>query len=141
MYKAFCKVVAAVAVVCLLCMNAGATGPAPTLVPYDDAKVEMAAILRASGSFNVTVKPYARTKGDTDFPLEAGETVRIYATYSPDSANLDFGLVDTDGVFHYASAENGNVDTTFEVPESGNYRLGIKNNWGQTVKVSGFVKY
>lgn len=134
---------AAVVVIFCICMNAVAIGPetANVIPSYDDTQVEMAAILRASGSFNVSVAPYARAKGDTDFPLEAGETVRIYATYSPESASLDFGLVDPDGVFHYVSAENGSVDTTFEIPESGNYRLGIKNNSGQTVKVSGFVKY
>lgn len=101
----------------------------------------MTSISRASGSFNVSVAANARAKGDTDFPLEAGETVRIYATYSPESASVDFGLVDPDGVFHYVTAENGSVDTTFEIPESGNYRLGIKNNSGYTVTVAGFVKY
>ncbi len=141
MYKAFRRGIVAVTVVCCLCMNAGAAVVESTYPPYNKDSVEMAAILRASSSFNVSVKPYARAKGDTDFPLEAGETVRIYATYSPDSASLDFGLVDPDGVFHYVNAKNGNVDTTFEVPESGNYRLGIKNNSGQTTKVSGFVKY
>lgn len=141
MYKAFRKVLAAVAVVCCLCANAGATAPESPLVPYDGAEVEMVSILRASGSFNVSVNPYARAKGDTDFPLEAGESVRIYATYSPDSARVDFGLVDPDGVFHYVSTEDGSVDTTFEVPTRGNYRLGIKNNSGYMVQVSGFVKY
>ena len=141
MYKAFRKILAAVAVICCLCVSAGATAPELPIVPDDGAEVETVAILRASGSFNVSVNPYARAKGDTDFPLEAGETVRIYATYSPDSASMDFGLVDPDGVFHYVSAENGSFDETFEVPESGNYRLGIKNNSGQTVKVSEFVRY
>lgn len=141
MYKAFRKSLAVVATICCLCVSAGATAAESIAVPYDDTAVEMTSILRASGSFNVSVNPYARAKGDTDFPLEAGETVRIYATYSPESASVDFGLVDPDGVFHYVSAENGSFDETFEVPESGNYRLGIKNNSGQTVKVSGFVKY
>ena len=50
MYKVFRKVMAVVAVVCCLCMNAGATGSEPIAIPYDDAKVESAAILRASGS-------------------------------------------------------------------------------------------
>ena len=141
MYKAFCKRMAVIAVICCLCVSAGATEVEAIAVSYDDTVVEMETISRASGSFNVSVNPYERAKGDTDFPLEAGETVRIYATYSPDDASLDFGLVDPDGVFHYVSAENGSFDETFEVPESGNYRLGIKNNSGQTVKVSGFVKY
>jgi len=114
MYKAFRKVLAAAAVVCCLCVSAGATAPELPIVPYDGAEVETVAILRASGSFNVSVNPYARAKGDTDFPLEAGETVRIYATYSPDSASMDFGLVDPGGVFHYVSAENGSFDETFD---------------------------
>ena len=44
MYKVFRKVMAVVAVVCCLCMNAGATGSEPIAIPYDDAKVESAAI-------------------------------------------------------------------------------------------------
>lgn len=141
MYRAFRKVLAAVTLICCLCMNAEATGPELTSVPYGGNSLEMTTILRASGSFNVSVNPYTRAKGNTDFPLEAGETVRIYATYSPETASVDFGLVDPDGVFHYVSAKNGSIDMTFEIPESGNYRLGIKNNSGQIVKVSGFVKY
>ena len=141
MCKAFRKVMAAAVVICCLYMNAGAIGPEPPVTPYDDVKVESAAILRASGSFNTSVKPYSRAKGNTDFPLEAGETVRIYVTYSPESASVDFGLVDPDGIFHYLRAENGVFDKTFEIPESDNYRLGIKSNSGETVRISGFVKY
>ena len=87
------------------------------------------------------MEPYSNTRGDEEFHLEEGETVRIYATYSPQNVCLDFGLIAPDGVFHYVSAEDGTIDTTIEVPESGNYRLGIRNNSGNTVKVSGFVKY
>ena len=141
MYKAWCKALAVVVVVCFLCVDAGAKGPELIYRSNDGAIVEMTTTFRAAGSFNVSVKPYARAKGDTDFPLEAGETVRIYATYSPESSSVDFGLVDPEGVFHYIGAENGSFDKTFEVPKSGNYRLGIKNNSSQTVKVSGFVKY
>lgn len=140
MYKDFRNILVVVAIACCLCVNAEAAGT-KAIGAYDSAKLEVNSVLRASGSFNVSVKPHARAKGDTDFPLEAGETVRIYATYSPDSANMDFGLVDPDGVFHYVSAKNGSVDTTFEVSERGNYRLGIKNNSENTVQVSGFVKY
>lgn len=140
MYKDFRNSLVVLALVCCLCMNVEAVGTKATGF-CDGANLEVVSVLRASGSFNVSVNPYARAKGDTDFPLEAGETVRIYATYSPDSANMDFGLLDPDGVFHYVGAKNGSVDTTFEVPERGNYRLGIKNNSGNTVQVSGFVKY
>lgn len=143
MYKALQKIIAVVAIVGCICVNAVAVEfeMANHVLASDETWVEMTSISRASGSFNVSVAANARAKGDTDFPLEAGETVRIYATYSPESASVDFGLVDPDGVFHYVTAENGSVDTTFEIPESGNYRLGIKNNSGYTVTVAGFVKY
>ena len=143
MYKALQKIIAVVAIAGCICVNAVAVEfeMANHVLASDETWVEMTSISRASGSFNVSVAANARAKGDTDFPLEAGETVRIYATYSPESASVDFGLVDPDGVFHYVTAENGSVDTTFEIPESGNYRLGIKNNSGYTVTVAGFVKY
>ena len=116
MHKIFCRVIAAVAIMCCLCLSAGAVETEWTDVSYDSHKVNPTTILRASGSFDKSLKPYSRSQGDTDFPLEAGETVRIYATYSPS-------------------------DASFEIPERGNYRLGIKNNSGRTVSVSGFVKY
>ena len=141
MRKMFYRIVVIFSIFCCLSTSVGAVGMEIEEVHVETGAVETATNMRASGSFNVSVKPYTRGKGDTDFPLEAGETVRIYATYSPESAKMDFGLVDPVGVFHYVSASNGSVDTTIEVPASGNYRLGIKNNSGQTVKVSGFVKY
>ena len=141
MHKIFCIVIAAAAIMCCLCLSAGAVETEWTDVSYDSHKVNPTTILRASGSFDKSLKPYSRSQGDTDFPLEAGETVRIYATYSPSDASLDIGLVGPDGIFHYVSAEGGTFDKTFEIPERGNYRLGIKNNSGRTVSVSGFVKY
>lgn len=100
-----------------------------------------AVITRASGSFNMSIGAHERTRADKELSLEAGETVRIYATYSPDNASMDFGLIDPDGVFHYITVDNGCIDETIEVPERGNYTLAIRNNSSQTVQVSGFVKY
>ena len=39
MYRAFCKVLATVAVICCLCMNAGATGPESTSVYYGKKQI------------------------------------------------------------------------------------------------------
>ena len=141
MYKKMRKAVVLICILWCLCTAASAIYVKPVAVIYDGFNVEMAEVLRATGSFNVSVRPNSRSKGDTDFPLEAGETVRIYAVYSPENASLDFGLVDPNGIFHYLSGEDGVFDKTFEVPQRGNYRLGIKNNSGVTVQVSGFVKY
>lgn len=103
-------------------------------------EMQSAVIMRASGSFSVTIPAHGEIQGNKTFSLESGETVRINASYSP-NASMDFGLIDSDGVFHYVNVTNGSIDTTIQVSESGNYMLGIKNNSAKTVKVSGFVKY
>lgn len=141
MRKFFCRVIATVTIMCCLCMGIEAAKTDVVSYAYTGGGVDSIAILRASGAFDKSLNPYTRSKGDTDFPLEAGETVRIYATYSPSNANLDIGLVGPDGIFHFVSAKSGIFDATFEIPERGNYRLGIKNNSNIIVSIVGFVKY
>lgn len=120
-------------------MSAGAVANS-MFIPADYLTTE-SVTLRASGSFDMTVKAYGNSMADSSFPLESGESVRIYATYSPDTASLDFGLIDSDGVFHYVNAKNGVIDKTIVINERGNYTLAIRNNSGQSVRVVGFVKY
>ncbi len=96
---------------------------------------------RASGSFNMTVPAKSTLKADKSFPLEAGETVTIKATYSPFSASVDFGLVDPDGIFHYLRGSNGTFDKTIKVDKRGNYLFAVRNNSSGSVSVSGFVNY
>ena len=141
MYKIFYRATLIVGIVICLCTSAGAIEKDVAEATYDCAVVETDTIMRATGFFEANLEPYSNTRGDEEFHLEEGETVRICASYSPQNACLDFGLIDPDGVFHYVNVGIGNVDTTFEVPSKGNYRLGIRNNSGSTVKVSGFVKY
>lgn len=97
-------------------------------------------LTRASGSFNMDIPARTKKVADSSFPLSAGETVRIYAVYSP-NVSVDFGLVDDDGVYHYINVTNGIIDKTILISERGNYTLQIRNNSSQTVKVSGFVQY
>lgn len=140
MRKTLRRFMAITGIMICLVTNAGAIDNQERLPSTFDEPV-VASIMRATGSFNIDVRPYTKAKGDTDFPMEAGESIRIRATYSPEDASVDFGLVDPDGIFHYLSAESGVFDETFEIPERGNYRLGIKNNSSQKVSVSGFVNY
>lgn len=121
------------------CNNARATTEVTeTITEYDIAQ---SSIMRATGSFNFSVAANRTTVADKEFPLSSGETVRIRATYDPASANLDFGLVDSNNVFHYISVNEGSIDKTIKVSESDNYRLAVRNNSKTTVKVSGFVNY
>lgn len=94
----------------------------------------------ASGSFNVSIPARSSMSANSSFPLEAGETVRINASYSPD-ASVDFGLVDANGTFYYFNTTTGSIDKTIQVDERGQYTLSIRNNSSETVSVSGYVRY
>lgn len=96
---------------------------------------------RATGSFNMSIAAKTKSLAANSFPLAAGETVTIKASYIPFDASVDFGLVDSDGIFHYFNINDGNIDKTIQVDESGNYTLQVRNNSGVTIKVSGFVNY
>lgn len=95
----------------------------------------------ATRSFSMSIPAKSQVIANTSFPLAAWETVTIKASYSPFSASVDFGLVDSDGVFHYFNVTDGSVDKTIQVNESGDYKLQIRNNSSAEVKVSGFVNY
>ncbi len=96
---------------------------------------------RATESFHITIGANTTLSAQTAFPLAAWETVTINASYSPFSANLDFGLVDSDGTFYYYNISDGSINKSIQVPESGNYTLQIRNNSSVEVEVSGFVNY
>lgn len=99
------------------------------------------AISRASGSFSMSIPANSKVLADSSFSMEAGETVTINASYSPFDASVDFGLVDSDGVFHYFNITDGSIDKTIRIKESGSYTLHVRNNSSTEVKVSGFVNY
>lgn len=139
MRRFLCMVLTGVIMVGCLSTSAGAVGEA-TVTP-EECEVVETAITRATGSFNITIKANSGRSVDTDFPLAAGETVRIRANYTPEDASLDFGLIDPEGVFHYINVKTGSIDKTIEVPENGNYTLAIKNNSSKSVNVTGLVSY
>ncbi len=96
---------------------------------------------RATQSFHITLGAKKTLTADTSFPMAAGETVTITASYSPSSASLDFGLVAPDGSFYYFNETDGSVDRTIQVDETGDYTFQVRNNSYSTVEVSGFVNY
>ena len=95
----------------------------------------------ATNSFSMTISAKTKALADTSFSMMSGETVTIKASYAPFDASVDFGLVDSDGVFHYFNITNGSIDKTMRINKSGKYTLQIKNNSDSEVKVSGFVNY
>lgn len=98
-------------------------------------------ILRATGQFSMEVPAGVIAKANNSFPLEAGEKVTIKATYTPFSASVDFGLITSDGYFHYINVDDGAFDETIEVDKRGNYTFAVMNNSSDTISVSGYVNY
>lgn len=123
----------------MLCTIVSATGTLE--ISHDEFDQNAIINIRATGSFNMSVAPYGKSEADKALPLDAGETVNISAVYSPKDSNLDFGLVDSNGVFHYFTVTDGNIDKTIQISESGNYTFAIRNNSDTAVKVSGFLRY
>lgn len=99
------------------------------------------AIPVATNSFSMSIPANTKSLANSSFSLMAGETVTIKASYAPFDASVDFGLVDSDGVFHYINITIGSIDETIQINRSGKYTLQVRNNSDGEVKVSGFVNY
>lgn len=136
MKKVICTVLAMACILGNLCTAANAAE-----LPLDTESVLGEAVPLASNSFNIGIEAKHYRKADVVFSMAAGETVRIRANYSPESASVDFGLVDEEGVFHYIDTKTGSIDETIQVPENGNYTFAIRNNSTSTVRVTGIVTY
>lgn len=98
-------------------------------------------IARASGKFSMDVPGNTAIKADSSFPLEVGEKVTIKASYSPFSANVDFGLIAPDGLFYYVNVSDGSVNQTIEVTQRGFYTFAVRNNSKNSISVSGYINY
>lgn len=95
----------------------------------------------ATNSFNMTVSANTATKATTTFPLVAGETVTIKASYAPFSASVDFGVIAPDGLFYGINTSTGSFDKTIQVTQTGQYTMAVKNNSSTAISVSGYVQY
>lgn len=133
MKRFFCMVLACIAVVGCLSVNAGAVA--------DVEEETSAVIVRATNRFSADIPGDSLYTNDKSFPLSAGETITISATYTPRSASVDFGFIAPDGLFYSVSGKNGSVDKTIQVSQRGDYTLAIRNNSSNTISVSGFVNY
>lgn len=95
----------------------------------------------ATESYSINIPAKTKLSANTSFPLAAGETVTIKASYSPFSASVDFGLIAPNGTYYYFNITNGSIDKTIQVSEGGDYIFQIRNNSETEVRVVGFVNY
>ena len=73
--------------------------------------------------------------------MGADETVTINCSFNPASASLDFGLIDSDNVFHYINVTGGSINETIHIDERGDYTFAIRNKSSVSVSVVGFLNY
>ena len=126
--KAFCMAFA-----CMVLISGFA--PRAEAVSAEPDAVEI--VERSSGQVSANMLSLA----DSDFFLEAEETVSIRASYSPKSASVDFGLIAPDGLFYSSNTENGSISVTFSIGQRGYYTLAVRNNSSNEISVSGYVNY
>ena len=71
----------------------------------------------------------------------ARQVITINCSYSPASANMDFGVIAPDGYFYFLNVEGGSINQSIRVSQSGSYAVAVRNNSSYTVSVVGFVTY
>lgn len=132
-----------VVLVCVLTVGALAipAGAAESVSNAPESVTMNQATPFATNSFSMSIPAKTKSLANNSFSLMAGETVTIKASYAPFDASVDFGLVDSDGVFHYFNITDGSIDKTIQISNSGKYTLQVRNNSDSEVKVSGFVNY
>ncbi len=107
----------------------------------DQLQANNSIVLRATGHFDIDVPAKTLRKAGTSFSMEYGETVTIKASYTPFSANVDFGLIDSKGDFYHFTETDGSVDRTIRISSRGKYTFAVRNNSSYEISVSGYVNY
>lgn len=96
---------------------------------------------RATGGVEATIQPDTIIRIGTPLPMAAGELVTINCTYSPRTADVDFGLITPSSDFIFVRGEDGDCSRTIQVGQTGNYYFAVRNNSSRTVEVLGYVYY
>ena len=103
--------------------------------------IDVTSVLRAVGSVEFTVRPGTIARVSSPLSLEPGDEVTINCIYTPRNADVDFGLIAEDNIFHFISGDNGSIQKTIEVNKMGNYYFAVRNNSDDTIEVMGYVYY
>ena len=129
----FCPLLVLALVISCFCASVSAEG-----VSAIDANMT---ITKATNSFSIDVPAQTLRQANTSFPLDPGEVVTIKASYTPFSANVDFGLIAPNGRFYYVTVTDGSVDQSIEITQRGDYVFAIRNNSSYSICTSGYVNY
>lgn len=124
---------------CLLVFNYLSTGT--DAMNTEESLEANIVIQRATNQFSIDIEPGMVAKADSSFSMEVGETIIINAVYSPATASVDFGVVDSNGIFRSINVTDGNINDTILITKRGNYTFAVRNNSSTTISVTGFVQY
>lgn len=133
MKKLFCPLLALVLMV--FCLSASVNAEEVPSV------CENITIARATGRFTIDVPAGTLRQANTSFLLDPEEVVTIKATYSPFSANVDFGLIGPNRRFYYVTATDGSIDQSIKITERGEYVFAVRNNSSYQISASGYINY
>lgn len=96
---------------------------------------------RDTNRVDVTTEPNTTATIGTSLSIEADETVTINCTYSPRTADVDFGLITPRGTFVFVEGEDGSCNQTIQVSQTGDYYFAVRNNSSNDVEVLGYAYY
>ncbi len=98
-------------------------------------------VARASESIRFNVSANKISVSRSTFSLEEDDTVTFDCTYSPKSADIDIGLVASDGTFYHASGSSGSINKSIRISKRGSYSVAVRNNSSSSVTVTGIINY
>lgn len=101
----------------------------------------LGSVTRATSRIEWNISPETIGKADTAYSLETDALVTINCTYSPRTADLDFGLITPDGTFRFTNGRDGSIQATIRVNKTGSYYFAVRNNTNEAVEVLGYVYY
>lgn len=102
---------------------------------------EASTLLRTRVSADGTYSAHSIRAITQPVSLQARSTVTFNCSYSPSSASMDFGVIDSNGRFYYTNVKGGSINQTIRISQAGSYQVAIRNNSSQTVRVVGVVEY
>ena len=109
--------------------------------PMSILRGQTGSMTRATSRIEWEIPSKTVIKADTAYSLEADEVVTINCTYSPRTADLDFGFITSDDTFHFTRGSNGSIKINIQIERTGKYYFAVRNNENETVEVLGYVYY
>lgn len=150
--RPICMLFACIFMFCWVIVPAGATSAHSENITWTEnlewELIDLSVITRdkdiflplSTNSINTSISPFS-TKSVRQISLGSKRVITFNCSYSPSTANVDFGVIDTSGRFYFINVKEGSINQALGISQAGTYQVAIRNNSSQTVRVVGFVDY